>query len=111
MNLVNRIFLLVLVMAVLAGLPVAMASEKNRGKAELSFNGGIEEHFSGEATYMVQELESGKMFILVLYAYESEINYTAISLVLYGGVPETGTFDLGNEPGDADFHVGIVQMN
>lgn len=81
-------------------------SASGDGQAEFSFAGGIEATYSGDAMHMIQETSAGDAFILTVYNYQDELNFTAISIANMTGKAQLGEFALTDE---SDFKVAFLQ--
>lgn len=96
-----------LVWAALVFASASMASEK-LGNAEVTLAGAIEEEFSGEAVHMAQELGAAEVYLLSMYRYESESDFTAVSFIFSEGKPEEGAYELREDEGVVE--VGFMRV-
>lgn len=94
MRMKSRLVLVLLMVMTAAGLTSATESI---GHSEVRFSGGIEEQFTGSALHFVQELGSQGRLVLTLYRYESDADFTAISLMFRDTAPERRVYAINED--------------
>ena len=74
----------------------ALAVADELGSSNVTFSGAYEEQFEGSATHMEGDSPFGHYFLLSLFRYNTDTDFTMISLMLKGANPGPGTYDLVN---------------
>lgn len=101
----------VLVSLVLVAVSGLGSAAERIGHSKATFSGGVEEQFSGSAMHLNQELTGESRLLLTLYRYQSDADFTAISLLFSGDTAEPGTYQIREDANETDVITVVLKVS